>query len=80
MNDHTNEYGFDAFDFRDGVDISKEKINEWVKKTEDLLRNSKNSKDFHTISSGNTIVVSMKMDDEIVTIISKSYVEKTSSC
>jgi len=73
----TVKYGFEVYDFSEGANISDDKIKEWIETAERSMKESKHNFDFRKISCGNAVVISIKFEDKIETIISKNFVEKT---
>lgn len=66
-------YPDDFSSFKDGVDISNEEINSWIEKGILNLEWEGNIGDSYSISSGNSLVVIHKYEDEYRIVVTKDY-------
>jgi len=66
--------GQDFFDFSSGVPLDDETVQDMVNRNFDYL-NENPEETFTTISSGNVIVISYKVENRVVTIVSTKYME-----
>lgn len=64
-------YPEDFYDFSNGVDISDEEINKWIKECVRTLNETYTN--YTSISSGNTQVVVYRLDEGYEVIVSKDY-------
>jgi len=70
-----NYYPDVFFDFSEGVDISEEKIRNWLMEVKEELEANNKERDFTYIKSGNTVVIGFKEDDQYEFVVCKDYKE-----
>ena len=62
------------FNFRDGVDISDQRINEWIAEAREYLEHAEDG-EYSYAASGNTFVIVFKYADDYIYCVSKGYME-----
>lgn len=70
---YSDEFG-DFFDYSDGVPIDSETTQKWVNQVvEYLLKEQEEHYSF--VGSGDTLVIGLRNDEEIIIYVSKKYME-----